>query len=123
MTEKQTAKKTEKLFVYGTLAPGRPNEHVLAPLAGAWQPGAVKGRLLPHGWGATLGYPALIPDDAGEEVRGLLFTADKLGAFWPALDEFEGEGYERVLIDVRLDDGSTEAAYVYVLRGGETIWP
>ena len=106
----------QRLFVYGTLAPGRPNEHVLAPLGGTWQPAFVRGRLHAQGWGAALGYPGLIPDDQGEEIRGFLFTADDLATFWPTLDAFEGEQYARVLLDVHIDDGSVAPAYVYVLR-------
>ena len=109
---------TQQLFVYGTLAPGRSNEHILAPLGGLWQPATVRGHLYPHGWGATLGYPALVPDEAGEEVRGLIFSSDQLGSFWPALDEFEGDGYERVLVEARLDGGGSVAAFVYALRNG-----
>lgn len=33
----------ERLFVYGTLAPGKPNEHVLAGLTGDWVAASVKG--------------------------------------------------------------------------------
>jgi hypothetical protein len=46
------------LAVYGTLAPGRPNHHVVAPLGGEWADGFVEGELSPVGWGATLGYRA-----------------------------------------------------------------
>jgi gamma-glutamylcyclotransferase (GGCT)/AIG2-like uncharacterized protein YtfP len=28
---------TEKLIVYGTLGPGRPNEHVLKAIGGVWE--------------------------------------------------------------------------------------
>ena len=31
------------LAVYGTLAPGRPNHHVLAPLGGEWADGLIEG--------------------------------------------------------------------------------
>lgn len=84
----------QKLFVYGTLAPGRPNEHILAPLGGTWQPATVHGHLQQIGWGAALGYPALTLDDAGEKVRRFIFSAAGLAAFWDALDDFEGEQYE-----------------------------
>ncbi len=33
---------TDRLFIYGTLAPGRPNEHVLAEVPGAWEPATVR---------------------------------------------------------------------------------
>ena len=44
----------DRLFVYGTLAPGRPNEHILADVAGEWEPASVTGRLLEEGWGAAV---------------------------------------------------------------------
>ncbi|MDQ5812195.1 MAG: hypothetical protein M3358_15950, partial [Actinomycetota bacterium] len=37
------------LAVYGTLAPGRPNHHVVAPLGGEWTDGLIEGDLLPVG--------------------------------------------------------------------------
>ena len=109
---------TQRLFVYGTLAPGQPNEHVLTPLAGAWQPAAVKGRLMPQGWGAALGFPALAPAANGDAIRGFVFSSPRLADCWPTLDAFEGEQYERVLIEARLDDGATVDAFVYALRTG-----
>ena len=42
------------LAVYGTLAPGQPNHHVLAPLGGGWTDGLIEGDLLPMGWARTL---------------------------------------------------------------------
>src|SRR3954452_19168242 len=43
---------SETLAVYGTLAPGEPNYHVVAPLGGEWTSGFVEGDLLAVGWGA-----------------------------------------------------------------------
>lgn len=40
---------TRRLFVYGTLAPGRPNAHVLAEVPGEWEPATVQGTLLQEG--------------------------------------------------------------------------
>jgi len=34
-----------RLFVYGTLAPGRPNDHVLRDVSGDWQLAMVMGTL------------------------------------------------------------------------------
>ena len=48
-----------RLFVYGTLAPGEVNEHVLATLDGSWVPALVFGTLHAEGWGHTHGFPAL----------------------------------------------------------------
>jgi gamma-glutamylcyclotransferase (GGCT)/AIG2-like uncharacterized protein YtfP len=106
----------EWLFVYGTLAPGRPNEHVLAPLRGTWLPATVRGDLLDVGWGAAHGYPALALRPDAPEVAGLLFTAPTLADHWDALDEFEGPGYERVLTRARRDDGELVDTWVYVDR-------
>ncbi|GMM83898.1 hypothetical protein [Pseudoalteromonas sp. MTN2-4] len=49
----------ERLFVYGTLAPGKPNEHILQEVEGEWLPATVKGELHQTGWGAELGFPAI----------------------------------------------------------------
>lgn len=106
-----------RLFVYGTLAPGRPNDHILADVAGEWEPATIIGTLVPSGWGAAVGYPGIILDEHGDEVGGLLFSSDNLSEQWARLDEFEGEGYERVLTTVKRKDGATVEAYVYRLRG------
>ena len=107
---------TDRLFVYGTLAPGGPNAHVLADLSGTWEPAMVRGRLLEQGWGAELGFPGLVVDERGADVAGMLFRSPQLAARWRRLDAFEGEGYERVLVPVTLLSGGTCLAYVYALR-------
>src|SRR5215210_8802007 len=110
-----------RLFVYGTLAPGRPNEHVLADVPGEWEPGTVTGRLLREGWGAAVGYPGIVLDEHGGEVEGFLFSSESLPEHWARLDEFEGEGYERVLTEVRLKDGTAVDAYIYRLSGNGSL--
>ena len=57
---------TQRLFVYGTLGPGRPNEHVLSAIGGTWEEASVNGFLMPRGWGAEMGYPGIVLDDTGE---------------------------------------------------------
>lgn len=106
---------TDRLFVYGTLAPGRSNGHVLAGVPGTWEPATVRGRLLPRGWGAATGYPGLIPDERAGAVRGFVFSSPALQADWPRLDAFEGPGYQRVLVPARLNSGAAVQAYVYAL--------
>ncbi len=107
----------QRLFVYGTLAPGRPNEHLLNEIGGSWEEATLTGTLHPEGWGATMGYPAIVLGDDGDEVEGFLFSSEKLSEHWSRLDEFEGEAYERVLAVARLKDDRTVDAYVYVLKG------
>ena len=88
------------LAVYGTLAPGQPNHHVVAPLGGEWAPGVVEGDLHPSGWGAILGYPAFLPRDGGPMVAVQVLITPPLATAWPALDEFEGAEYQRILVPV-----------------------
>jgi len=107
---------TDRFFVYGTLAPGRPNEHVLADVPGTWEPATVRGTLLQEGWGAAVGYPGIVLAEGGDEVLGFVFSSPELPAHWARLDEFEGEGYERVLVPATLRDGVTVEAYIYALR-------
>jgi gamma-glutamylcyclotransferase (GGCT)/AIG2-like uncharacterized protein YtfP len=106
-----------RLFVYGTLAPGRPNAHELADVHGDWQPGAVRGQLFPSGWGAAAGYPGLVLDERGPVVPGFVLSSPLLSDHWERLDEFEGDGYDRMLATVTFEDGATTRAYLYVLRG------
>ena len=106
----------ERLFIYGSLQPGGPNEHVLADLDGTWEPAALKGRLIEAGWGASMGFPGLVIDDEGTEIRGHVLSSTELTAKWAHLDEFEGEEYERVTAVVTLDSGIQIEASVYALR-------
>jgi gamma-glutamylcyclotransferase (GGCT)/AIG2-like uncharacterized protein YtfP len=80
----------QRLFVYGTLGPGRPHGNILTTSGSTWPEAAVRGHLQPQGWGAALGYPGLVLDQAGPEVRGCLFSSEKLADHWPELDAFEG---------------------------------
>lgn len=107
---------TQRLFVYGTLAPGKPNAHVLEEIGGAWQSASVRGRLHQAGWGAELGYPGMTLDEAGKEIKGFVFSSDNLLNHWERLDEFEGEDYERIAAVAKLDDGSNVETFVYVLK-------
>src|SRR5215207_356114 len=69
------------LAVYGTLAPGKPNHHVLAPLGGEWTDGLIEGDLLPMGWGAELGYPGFRPRGRRRGGAGVdrSLVGDRLG--------------------------------------------
>ncbi len=106
----------QRLFVYGTLAPGQPNQHLLAQLAGEWTPASVMGYLHEKGWGYTMGYPGVVLDEGGEEVRGYLFSSSELGPHWQRLDEFEGDEYQRVTTLVTTDSGHEVEAFIYVVR-------
>lgn len=106
----------DKLFVYGTLGPGRPNEHILKNIGGTWEEASVTGELHAEGWGATMGYPAIVLDENGDNVEGYLFSSKCLPRHWHELDEFEGEAYQRVITRVKRNKRSTVDAYIYVLK-------
>lgn len=91
---------SQALAVYGTLAPGESNHHVVAPLGGVWTPGAVEGDLIPAGWGATFGFPAFWPRPGGSLVPVQVLTSPRLPEAWPRLDRFEGAEYRRLLVPV-----------------------
>ena len=88
------------LAVYGTLAPGQPNHHVVAPLGGEWTDGLIEGDLLPEGWGAALGYPGFRSRVGGAAVAVQVLTIPSLANAWPTLDRFEGPEYQRILVPV-----------------------
>jgi gamma-glutamylcyclotransferase (GGCT)/AIG2-like uncharacterized protein YtfP len=104
-----------RLATYGSLAPGRPNNHQLDGLKGRWFDGHVCGRLINAGWGADLGYPALILDPKGPATRVHIFESPDLPEHWSRLDDFEGSGYQRVVTTVDTSAGDIEAS-IYVLR-------
>ncbi len=90
-----------RLAVYGSLAPGRENHHVVKDLGGTWTGGLfVRGRLESAGWGAGLGYPALHWAEDGDRVAVQLLLAEGLRGAWGRLDEFEGPDYRRLLVPV-----------------------
>lgn len=104
-----------RLFVYGTLAPGKSNAHVLADVVGTWERATVKGTVFQVVWGPASGYAGILLDDDDVEVPGLIFSSDDLPAHWERLDAFEGEGYARVPVSAKLESGSTVQSYVYSL--------
>lgn len=106
----------QHLFVYGTLAPNKPNAHILEVIAGTWSKGSVKGFLKEVGWGAELGFPGLMLSPDGPTVDGYIFSSEQLETLWNSLDKFEGSEYQRVLTEVTLENGQIQLAYVYALN-------
>ena len=104
----------DRLAVYGSLAPGRPNAHVLAEVPGRWIEGTVRGELRDAGWGAALGYPGIVLDPVGPDVAVVVLESPALREHWSRLDDFEGPGYARTVTTVQTKDGPIEAS-IYVL--------
>src|SRR5918993_417143 len=103
-----------RLATYGSLAPGRPNHHQLDGLDGRWSRGHIHGTLVDAGWGAGLGYPALILDPDGPSIEVHVFESVDLPAHWSRLDRFEGPGYRRAATTVHMPSADADA-FVYVL--------
>jgi gamma-glutamylcyclotransferase (GGCT)/AIG2-like uncharacterized protein YtfP len=90
----------ERLAVYGSLAPGQQNHHIVEPLGGTWTMGVVEGDLMEYGWGAAIGFPALYPRPGAPAVGVHVLTTGALRGMWAELDAFEGAEYRRVLVPV-----------------------
>jgi gamma-glutamylcyclotransferase (GGCT)/AIG2-like uncharacterized protein YtfP len=102
-----------RLATYGTLAPGRQNQGQLSDLPGRWLVGHVYGSLIEAGWGAKLGYPAMILEPDGGPIEVFVFESRALVDHWQRLDAFEGPGYRRTTVDVLTDEGVLSAS-IYV---------
>ena len=103
-----------RLATYGTLGPGKPNHHHVSMIDGNWSTGSVRGFLHDAGWGADLGFPAIVLDPTGPEVFVDVLESEQLSEHLARLDDFEGPGYARVLTEVTTSAGKVEA-YIYVL--------
>lgn len=103
-----------RLATYGTLAPGRPNHHQLAGLTGRWLQGTIRGRLIEAGWGAALGFPGLVLDEAGATIEVHLLESRDLPRHWDRLDAFEGPGYRRIATRVHTPEGKLDA-FIYAV--------
>jgi gamma-glutamylcyclotransferase (GGCT)/AIG2-like uncharacterized protein YtfP len=109
----------EHLFIYGSLGPGCPNEHVMQTIGGDWIAGSVRGRLIESGWGAAMGFPGIVVNSempGTDDIPGHVFASRNLCQHWAYLDEFEGGEYERVNTTVTLHTGELISAFIYALR-------
>ncbi len=104
-----------RLFVYGSLMPGKSNTHLLENIGGTWKKGHIQGRYYDQGWRAGQGYPGVKLDADGDRIHGYIFSSDHLQEHIAKLDSFEGADYARVIVKVTLEDGSIEEAYMYAL--------
>jgi gamma-glutamylcyclotransferase (GGCT)/AIG2-like uncharacterized protein YtfP len=103
-----------RLATYGTLAPGRQHHDQLSDLPGRWFTGYVRGSLIEAGWGAKLGYPAIILEPDGPSIEVFVFESQALVDHWQRLDAFEGPGYRRRPVDVSTDERVLTAS-IYAL--------
>lgn len=106
-----------RLAVYGTLAPGEANHHVVRGIGGTWSRGTIRGHLHDTGWGLTYGFPALAWNPDGPPVAAHLLESADLDEHWARLDTFEGPAYRRQVVPVRTERGRVLAS-AYTVR-----WP
>lgn len=97
----------ERLIVYGSLAPGGPNNFMLARLEGTWIRCAIRGRM-----GKYRGFKVFKFDPDGDEHQAWLFSSPLLPQKFPDLDDFEGSEYRRILIPAIINDQEI-LAYIY----------
>ena len=107
---------SHRLAVYGTLAPGRPNHHIVADIAGTWSDGWVEGTLHELGWGADEGYPAMRWQPGGPRIDVSVLHSAELPDHWLRLDEFEGSEYQRIVVPVFSADAAPQLAFIYASR-------
>jgi len=107
---------SEKLAIYGTLAPGTVNHHHIADLGGTWHDAAVRGRLDRVPCGIHEGLPAIVLDPAAALHTLKVLTCERLPAAWSRLDAFEGEEMQRLLVVLEGDGATPGIANIYALR-------
>jgi gamma-glutamylcyclotransferase (GGCT)/AIG2-like uncharacterized protein YtfP len=110
------------LAIYGTLAPGGSNHHVVADIAGSWVEAALRGHRSTASWRGQPSYPAFRPDPAGPLVPALILVADELAGHWERLDAFEGPGYRRREIEVFDRSGSAGIGRAFVYETLPEAW-
>jgi RimJ/RimL family protein N-acetyltransferase len=111
---------TERLAVYGSLAPGRENFHVISHLKGDWKKAVVFGDLFDRGWGAGLGFPAMRWRPNGRPLEVDVLGSSGLPDTWADLDQFEGSGYLRILVPYYVGDDLEGVTNIYELASEDT---
>src|SRR3990172_1792972 len=98
---------SQRLAVYGTLAPGESNHHLLAACPGPWVLGAV------HGRRAMREHPVFTYDPTAPLVPVHLLTSPGLAQRWAQLDAFESPTHRRILVPVFAGERLLAVASLY----------
>ena len=108
--------RTTALIIYGSLAPGEANHHIISHINGIWLKGFIEGKIIDNGWSTRTGYPEFQRHQDGDQatVEVLVFMSEDLDQHWDHLDEFEGtEAYQRSTISCELEGGQKVEAFIY----------
>lgn len=110
---------SNKLVVYGTLAPGQPNAEILTDIIGTWKNCIVRGKIT-----ESYGLKMLHWNPIGENIETKIFQSNNLPNNWLSLNQFEGSQYVRRLVlahpfsEKNIDNSpSIEVAYAYIASG------
>lgn len=108
----------KSIIIYGSLAPNRPNHSKIEHIKGKWIKGVVKGKLVKEGWGAELGYFGFkhASIDEQKNIEAFILFSDELVNYWSHLDEFEGDGYRRILAKFELENGEVGVGNIYAIN-------
>jgi gamma-glutamylcyclotransferase (GGCT)/AIG2-like uncharacterized protein YtfP len=86
---------SQRLAVYGTLAPGEPNASVLEDIQGEWRDGLVRGELAEN-----MGLRYFRWREPRQEIAVKMLMSKDLPNHLPKIDKFEGNAYKRLLVPV-----------------------
>lgn len=114
------------IFVYGTLMKGMDNDHLFAAYVINRETAYIQGKLYHL---MTHGYPALTVTEQGNSIKGELVEVGNAAAALTVLDHLEGyQGlnhpqnlFNRIVTQVRRDNGEVIDAYVYVWQDAKQI--
>ncbi len=87
---------TERLAVWGPLAPGGDEHWLVRSIAGEWSEATVHGWEYTIGFGPAEGQPGLTLDPAAPALPVAVLTSDRLDRQWRDIDDHLGPGYRRV---------------------------
>ena len=106
-----------RLAIYGSLAPGEANHHVIESISGSWTNGFVRGTLRMKGWGRHTGFPGMTWIPSSEERLDVqVVSSVELPDYWDRIDRFEGRDYVRILVPVEGVGIASAVANIYQLR-------
>jgi gamma-glutamylcyclotransferase (GGCT)/AIG2-like uncharacterized protein YtfP len=89
---------SQRLAVYGTLAPGEPNASLLGSVAGQWSSGIVQGVVAERH-----GLKEFTWTTEGDSIPVKVLSAERLAQQFDAIDRFEGPNYRRILVPVEIN--------------------
>jgi gamma-glutamylcyclotransferase (GGCT)/AIG2-like uncharacterized protein YtfP len=86
---------SHRLAVYGTLAPGEPNQAILANINGQWTQGTVRGTITEN-----MGLSGFTWRESANGITIKLLTSADLPNHLARIDKFEGSKYIRILVPI-----------------------